>query len=88
MDIPNIDLGLSSMLLTEMGAIAELQSKGKYGESSQELAERAQELAHRVQSLAGIAQTIAALNHAGVTSIDRSVVDEVLSRAKLEGLLS
>ena len=81
MDIPNIDLGLSTMLLNEMGAIAELQGKAQDGEAFQSLA-------YRTQALVGIAQTIAALNHAGVTLIDRSLVDEVLSRAKLEGLLS
>jgi hypothetical protein len=88
MDIPNIDLGLSAMLLTEMREIVELQAKGRYGESSQDLANRAQEIAYRAQALAWMAQSITSLNQSGLTSIDRSVVDEVLSRAKLEGLLS
>jgi hypothetical protein len=81
MDVLNIDVALSQMLLCEMGTIAELQREAQDGKSFQALSNRA-------QTLAALAQTIAALNHAGVTSIDRSVVDEVLARAKLEGLLS
>jgi hypothetical protein len=80
MDTPNIDAALSAILLSEIGSVGELRNKVNNGEAPEGLAVRAQTLAY-------VAQTIATLNHAGVTSIDRPFLDNLLSRANLEGLL-
>ena len=81
MDIPNIDVGLSSMLLSEIGAVNQLQG-------NVQTVEDVQKLLGRAQTLTALTQAIAVLNQTGITSIDRSIIDEFLARAKLEGLLS